>query len=124
MPVLYAIEKKANQPTLFSSRGIEETLKALRRTFTRDTMDNDRRMVGGAAFDRLADEMHRQRRVHFPRRAVLVHGIDDIWSADLVDMQAFAKYNKRFKFMLTVIDLFSRYAWAVPLKDKTGASVE
>ena len=86
-------------------------------------MDNDRRMVGGAAFDRLADEMHRQRRVHFPRRAVLVHGIDDIWSADLVDMQAFAKYNKRFKFMLTVIDLFSRYAWAVPLKDKTGASV-
>ena len=108
---------------LFSSRGIDGTLQTLRRTFTSDRMDNDRRMVGGAAFDRLADEMHRQRRVHFPRRPVLVHGIDDIWSADLVDMQAFAKYNKRFKFMLTVIDLFSRYAWAVPLKDKTGASV-
>ena len=44
--------------------------------------------------------------------------IDDIWSADLVDMQIFSKYNKNFKFLLTVIDLFSRYAWIVPLKNK------
>ena len=45
-----------------------------------------------------------------------------IWSADLVDMQAFAKY-KGFKFLLTIIDLFSRYAWVIPLKEKTGAVV-
>ena len=67
--------------------------------------------------------MHKQRRVHFPRRSVIVHDIDNIWSADLVDMQIFSKYNKNFKFLLTVIDLFSRYAWIVPLKNKTGASV-
>ena len=110
---------------LFSKQGIDGTLNTLHVRFTDDTLSNDRKMVGGRSgdFDRLAEEMHRPRRVHFPRRNVIVHGLDDIWSADLVDMQAFSKYNKGNKFMLTVIDLFSRYAWAVPLKDKTGAAV-
>ena len=54
---------------------------------------------------------------------MIVNGIDSIWSADLVDMQAFAKANKGFKHLLTVIDVFSKYAWCVPLKNKTGASV-
>lgn len=125
---------------LFASLGIDETLATLRRTFTDDKLDNDMRVVGGWRGvgmgrtpqkkdddadwnERLADELHRQRRVHFPRRRVEVHGVDKIWSADLVDMQAFAKYNSGFRFMLTVIDLFSRYAWALPLKDKTGAAV-
>ena len=108
---------------LFSALGIDGMLATLRESFTDDTLNNDRRMIGGGDFDRLADELHRQRRVHFPTRRVIVHGIDDIWSADLVDMQAFAKFNKGNKYMLTVIDLFSRYAWAVPLKDKTGAVV-
>ena len=46
-----------------------------------------------------------------------------IWSADLVDMQAFSSFNKGFKYILTVIDVFSKYAWAVPIKDKSAASV-
>ena len=107
---------------LFSRHGIDETLNELQRVFTQDTLNNDRMMVGGS-FEQLANELHKQRRVHFPRRPVVVHDIDDIWSADLVDMQAFSKYNKGYKFMLTVIDLYSRYAWAIPLKDKTGATV-
>ena len=57
------------------------------------------------------------------QRRVIVNGIDSIWSADLVDMQAFARINKGFKHLLTVIDVFSKYAWCVPLKNKTGASV-
>ena len=45
---------------------------------------------------------------------------DKIWSADLADMQSLSKYNKGIKYLLCAIDLFSKYAWAVPLKDKRG----
>ena len=44
---------------------------------------------------------------HFRKRRVEVKGIDDIWAADLVDMQSFAKYNDGIKYLLTVIDVFS-----------------
>ena len=43
---------------------------------------------------------------------------DNIWDADLVDMQLMSKFNKGFRFLLCVIDTFSKYAWVVPLKDK------
>ena len=36
---------------------------------------------------------------------------DEIWSADLVDMQASSSFNKGFKYTLTVIDVFSNYEW-------------
>ena len=42
----------------------------------------------------------------------------DIWRADLADMQLFSKYNKGIRFLLCVIDIFTKYAWVVPLKDK------
>ncbi|MCU7951726.1 MAG: DDE-type integrase/transposase/recombinase [gamma proteobacterium symbiont of Bathyaustriella thionipta] len=54
---------------------------------------------------------------------MIVFRKDEIWSADLVDMQAFSSVNKGFKYILTVIDVFSKYAWAIPLKNKTGISV-
>ena len=38
-------------------------------------------------------------------------------------MQAFSSFNKGYKYILTVIDVFSKYAWAIPIKDKTAASV-
>ena len=49
--------------------------------------------------------------------------MDRIWAADLVDMQAFSKFNRGVKYLLTVIDVFSKYGWLIPLKDKTGKSV-
>ena len=42
---------------------------------------------------------------------------DNIWGADLADMQLIGRLNKRFTFLLYVIDIFSKYAWVVPLKD-------
>ena len=42
---------------------------------------------------------------------------------DLTDMQLVSKLNKRFRFLLCVIDVFSKYAWVVPLKDKNGFSI-
>ena len=48
---------------------------------------------------------------------------DNIRAADLVDMQIISKFNKRFRFLLCVIDISSKYAWVVPLKDKKGVSI-
>ena len=74
--------------------------------------------------DQLADELHKQIRKTYKRRRVIVNGIDEIWSADLVEMQEFAKQNNSYRYLLTVIDLFSKYAWSIPLKDKTGKATE
>ena len=52
-----------------------------------------------------------------------MNGIDEIWAADLVDMQAFSEFNEGTKYLLTVIDVFSKYGWMIALTDKTGKSV-
>ena len=48
---------------------------------------------------------------------------DNISGADLADMQLISKFNKWFRFLLCAIDIFSKYAWVVPLKDKKGVSI-
>ena len=48
---------------------------------------------------------------------------DNIWGVDLADMQLISKYNKGIRYLLCVIDLSSKYAWVVPLKDKKGVSI-
>lgn len=68
--------------------------------------------------------LHKPTRRKFPRRQVIVYGIDHQWQADLVDVAKLASYNKGFKYLLTCIDVLSRYAWVVPLKDKTGKSLK
>ncbi|PFX13110.1 putative uncharacterized transposon-derived protein F54H12.3 [Stylophora pistillata] len=50
-------------------------------------------------------------------------GIDEIWCSDLVEMQKFAKWNKGYRYLLMVLDVFSKYGWIVPLKNKKGESV-
>ena len=58
-----------------------------------------------------------------PQNRVIVQGKDSQWDADLGDMQSLAKYNGGIKFILLVIDIFSRYVWVRPLKNKTGQEV-
>ena len=53
---------------------------------------------------------------------VITTGIDKIWCSDLVEMQQF-KWNKGCRYLLMVLDLFSKYGWIVPLKDKKGETV-
>ena len=52
-----------------------------------------------------------------------MNSIDEIWAADLIDMQAFSKDNCGIKYLLTIIDIFSKFVWIVPLKRKTGHEV-
>ena len=73
--------------------------------------------------DQLANELHKPVIHHFRRRKVIVNDIDEIWTADLVDMQSFSKFNNGIKYLLMVIDGFSKYGWIVPLKSKTGVDV-
>ena len=60
---------------------------------------------------------------NFKKRKVYSGLKDNIWGADLADMQLISKFNKGFRFLLCVIDIFSKYAWVVPLKDKKGVSI-
>jgi hypothetical protein len=65
-------------------------------------------------------ELHRPTRRKFNRRSIVVKGILDLVQADLVDMKAFARVNKNYKYCLVAIDVFSKIAFVQPLKNKTG----
>ena len=71
----------------------------------------------------LAEELHKPIIKEFEKRKVYAAFKDNIWGADLADMQLLTKYNKGIRFLLCVIDIFSKYAWVVPLKDKKGVSI-
>ncbi|XP_065645837.1 uncharacterized protein LOC136076292 [Hydra vulgaris] len=97
--------------------GFENTQKKLQSISEKDKEKNVKWT------DELANELHRPVIKHFRKRKVIVNGIDEIWAADLVDMQSFSKFNDGIKYLLMVIDVFSKYGWIFPLKSKTGVDV-
>ena len=68
--------------------------------------------------------LHKPARRNFPREHVFVSSPNEQFQADLVDMQQFSSSNKGFKYILTVVDCFSKYAFAEPLKNKSGVDVK
>lgn len=62
--------------------------------------------------------LHKPIRHKFKTRRVIVSSVDDQWQADLVDMQKYKTQNKNINYILTVIDIFSKYAWVTPIKKK------
>ena len=73
--------------------------------------------------EQLAKELHKPTIRNVKKITVYSRFEDNIWSADLADMQLISKFNKEFRFLLCVIDIFSKYAWVVLLKDKKGVSI-
>ena len=71
----------------------------------------------------LANELHKPIIRKFKKRKVYSSFRDNIWGADLADMQSLSKYNKGNKYLLCAIDLFSKYAWVVPIKNKKVTSI-
>ena len=71
----------------------------------------------------LAEKLHKPISRKFKRREVYSAFKDRIWAADLADTQLISKFNKGFRFLLCVINIYSKYAWVVPLKDKNGVSI-
>ena len=66
----------------------------------------------------LSEELNKPVIHKFERKKTIVNYIDHIHSADLVDMKMYSKINKGYNYIFTNIDIFSKYAWAVPIKTK------
>ena len=71
----------------------------------------------------LAEELRKPIIRNFEKRTAYSGFKDNIWGPDLADMQLVSKFSKRFRFLLCVIHIFSKYAWVVPLKDEKGVSI-
>lgn len=71
----------------------------------------------------VAKELHKPVIRKFRKRKIVTFGIDDLWAADLVIMSKYSSENSGFKYMLNVIDTFSKFAWVQPLKTKSGCDV-
>ena len=64
----------------------------------------------------LANELHKPVIKRFKKRKVYSSFKDNIWGVDLADMQSLSKFNKGFKYLLCAIDMFSKYAWVIPIR--------
>ena len=71
----------------------------------------------------LAEDLHKPIIRKFKKREVHSSFIDNIWGADLADMQLKSKFNKGIRFLLGVIDIFNKYTWAIPLKDPKDITI-
>ena len=71
----------------------------------------------------LANELHKPITRKFKTRKVYSSIKDNIWGVDLADMQLTSKYNKGIRYLLCALDFFSKYAFAVPWKDKKGTTI-
>ena len=88
----------------------------------------DKKTMGSGAVEpneslKLADELNKPIIRKFNKRKVYSSFKDNIWGVDLADMQLLSKFNKGIRFLLCVIDIFSKYTFVVPLKDKKGVSI-
>ena len=87
----------------------------------------DKKSKGGGIANepnyQLANELHKPIIRKFKKRKVYSSFRDNIWGVDLADMQSLSKYNKGIKYLLCTIDFFRKYAWVVPLKDKSRISI-
>ena len=87
----------------------------------------DKKSIGSGIVNepnyQLTNELHKPTIRKFKRRKVYSFFRDNIWGVDLGDMQSLSKYSKGIKHLLCAVDLFSKYAWVVPIKDKKGTSI-
>ena len=72
---------------------------------------------------KLAEQLQKPIIKKIMKRKVRSSFINNIWGADLADIQLKSKFNKGFRFLLCVIDIYSKYTWVIPLKDKKGVTI-
>ena len=88
-----------------------------------DKKSQGKRLANNNENVQLANELHRPIIKKVYKIKVYSSFKDNIWGVDLADMQVLSKVNKGFRFLLCVIDIFSKYAWVIPLKDKKGIRI-
>ena len=74
--------------------------------------------AGVSVNEQLAEELHKPVTKKFKRRKVYARFKDNIWAADLAEMESLSSKNKNIKYLLRVIDVFTKYAWVKPLNNK------
>ena len=115
---LQEIYYNPKHPASFS--GVDALLRALKEEGKIDAKHSD---VKKWLEKQLTYTLHKPIRRRFPRGRVLVSGVDWQWESDLVDLSSLSRYNNGYKWLVTTIDVLSKYAWVVPMKDKTGKSL-
>ena len=87
---------------------------------SRSTRDDQTRNEPIKWTDQYSRELHKPVRFNFKKRRVFSPGPNSIWAADLADMSKYARSNKGYRYLLLVIDVFTKYGYIRPLKKKTG----
>lgn len=90
---------------------------------TRKNRGNRRKLTQKWLNKQEAHTLHRPARLKFPRNHYQVFNLDDLWESDIIDLSKLKKYNDNFRYILTVIDVFSKYAFTYPLRTKGAAEV-
>jgi len=72
--------------------------------------------------NKVSHSVHKRADVNFSRNPIIAPTIDHQWQIDLLFLDRLARFNKGFKIILVAIDVVSRFAWAEPMKNKTGIS--
>jgi len=96
---------------------------ALYKTLKREGVGKSRREIREWFESQPTYTLHKQSRKKFPRNRILVHGIDEQFQADLADVSMLARWNGGVHFWLVVVDVLSKYAWVVPLRNKSAPVV-
>ena len=73
--------------------------------------------------NQLSIELHKPITRKVKRAKVITKGIDDVWACDLVEMGTYINENDGYRYILNIVDCFSRYAWSIKLKNKTGDAI-
>ena len=79
--------------------------------------------INNEAKYQLADELHKPIIRKFKNRKVNSSFRENTWGVDFNDMQSLSRYSKGIRYLLCAINLFSKYAWVIPIKDKKGATI-
>ena len=87
-----------------------------------DKKSNGSGITNGSNYQ-LPNELHKPIIKKLKKRKVYSYFRDNIWGVDLANMQSLSRYNEDIKYLLCAIDLFSKHAWVIPLKDKKGTSI-
>ena len=74
-------------------------------------------------FSKYSLELHKPAIKTFERRRVISNYANEIWGADIVDFSDYKEFNNDYRYILCVIDVFSKFAWCEPLRDKTATTI-
>ena len=97
-----------------------EVTRLLKRALEKGIEGINRKVVQEYLRDQQAYSVHKPAHKHFTRNKTITGEIAKQWQADLADMQTLSRTNSGYKYILTVIDIFSKYAWAIPVKTKSA----